>query len=104
MVGSHHYQNSSKAPTFPKIDSCETLCFQYDPETKRQITEWQSVTHINQKNIVFSRILNQNNASFVIFMTSNKSIARKEFVHRDYTITNEYYLNILERLWWKSFE
>lgn len=73
----------------------ETWCFQYDPKTKRQSSEWKTKNSPQAKKLrkVPSKI-----KTMLITFFDSKGIIHKEFVPPGQTITGEYYLNVLKRL------
>ncbi|XP_025268578.1 histone-lysine N-methyltransferase SETMAR-like [Camponotus floridanus] len=73
----------------------ETLCFQYDPETKRQSAEWRSKHSPQAKKT--RKVPSKIKAMPIAFFDS-KGIIHKEFVPPGQTVTGDYYLEVLKRL------
>lgn len=78
------------------ITGDETWCFKYDPETKRQTAQWKSKGEPKPKKL---RLQKSKIKTMLITFYDSKGIVHKEFVPEGQTITGEYYLEVLHRLW-----
>jgi hypothetical protein len=66
----------------------ETWCFAYDPETKRQSSEWVDETSPRPKKLKFQRFRIKN--MLIIFFDS-PGVVHKEFVPEGKTVNAEFY-------------
>jgi len=73
----------------------ETWCFSYDPETKRQSSEWVGETSPRPKKLKFERSRIKN--MLIIFFDSQGAV-HKEFVLKGKTVNAESYKRIMDRL------
>ena len=75
------------------ITGDETWCFAYDPETKRQSSEWVGETSPRPKKLKFltSRI----KTMFIIFFDSQSEV-HKEFVPEGRTVNAEFYKGVMD--------
>jgi len=73
----------------------ETWCFPYDPETKRQSSEWVGETSPRPKKLKFqgSRI-----KSMLINFFDFEGVVHKEFVTEGKTVNAEFYKGVIYRL------
>jgi len=70
----------------------ETWCFAYDPETKRQSSEWGGETSPQPKSLKFQRSCIKN--MLIIFFTS-QGIVNREFVPEGKTVNAEFYKGVM---------
>lgn len=73
----------------------ETWCFQYDPETKRQSSEWKGPHEPKPKK---SRQEKSKIKSMLICFYDSKGIVHKEFVPEGQTVNAVFYVSVLKRL------
>jgi len=73
----------------------ETLCFHYDPTTKRQSAEWKSPTSSNSKKV---RLQKSKVKKMLVCFYDSKGIIHHEFVPERQTVTGSFYLSVLECL------
>lgn len=73
----------------------ETWCFQYNPESKRQSSEWKHPTEPNPKK---TRQEKSKIKSMLICFYDSKGIVHKEFVPTGQTVTAVFYLGVMKRL------
>jgi hypothetical protein len=78
------------------ITSDETWCFQYDPETKRQSTQWKTKNSPRPKKARMFR--SQVKITLVCFF-DHKGIVHCEFIAQGQTVNQPCYLEVLTRLW-----
>ena len=74
----------------------ETWCFAYDPETKRQISEWFGETSPRPKKLKFSRSLNK--TMLIIFFRLSRRSAKRNSYRREKTVNAEIYKAVMGRL------
>lgn len=88
---------SENDPNFLKsiVTGDETWCFQYDPETKRQSSEWLSKGEPRPKKV---RQEKSKIKTMLICFYDSEGIVHKEFVPTGQTVNKEYYLEVLKRL------
>jgi len=77
------------------ITGDETWCFAYDPETKRQSSEWLGETSLRPQKRKFQRSRIKN--VLIIFFDS-QGIVHKKFVQQGKTVNAEFYKGIMDRL------
>lgn len=77
------------------ITGDETWCFEYDPETKRQSTEWHTKNSPRPKKAKMnkSRI-----KSMLICFFDRRGVVHREFVPPGQTMNATFYVNVLDRL------
>ena len=73
----------------------ETWCFAYDPETKRQSSEWVGETSRWLKKLKFQR--SRIKTMFIIFFDS-QDVVHKEFMPEGKTVNAEFYKEVMDRL------
>ena len=73
----------------------ETWCFAYDPETKRQSSEWVGETSRWLKKLKFQR--SRIKTMFIIFFDS-QDVVHKEFMPEGKTVNAEFYKGVLDRV------
>jgi len=73
----------------------ETWCFDHDPETKRQCSEWVSETSLRLKKLKFQR--SRIKTMLIIFFGS-QSVVHEEFVPEGKTVNAEFYKGVTDRL------
>jgi histone-lysine N-methyltransferase SETMAR len=73
------------------ITEGETWCSAYDPETKRQSSEWVGETCLRPKKLKFQR--SRIKTMLIIFFDS-KSVVHKEFVSEGKTVNVEFYIGV----------
>ena len=76
------------------ITGDETWCFAYDPEAKRQSSDWVGETSPRLKKPKFRRL--RIKIVLIIFFDS-KGIAHKEFVPEGKTVNAEFYKGVMDR-------
>jgi len=72
------------------ITGDETWCFAYDPETKRQSSEWVGDTSPQPKKLKFQTML------LIIF--DSQGIVHEEFVPEGKTVNAEFYKGVMDCL------
>jgi hypothetical protein len=77
------------------VTSDETWCFQYDPQTKRQSTEWRLPRSPRHNKF---RLQKSNNKMMLVTFFDSQGIVHKEFVPPGQTVNKEYYVAALSRL------
>ena len=70
-------------------------CFAYEPETKRQSSEWVGETSPRPKNLKFQK--SHINIMLIILFDSQEGV-NKEFVSERKTLNAEFYKGIMDRL------
>jgi len=84
------------AETFGRvITGDETWCFQYDPETKRQSTQWKTQNSPRPKKARMSR--SQVKTMLVCFF-DHKGVVHYEFIAQGQMVNQQCYLEVLTRL------
>ncbi|XP_033229673.1 protein GVQW3-like [Belonocnema kinseyi] len=73
----------------------ESWMFEYDPETKRQSSEWHNQTSPRQKKARMSK--NRIKAMLIVFFNV-RSVVHFEFIPEGTTVTAKVYLEVLKRL------
>lgn len=73
----------------------ESWCYQYDPETKRQSTEWRSPSSPKQKKFRFQK--SKIKVMLIAFFDS-EGLIHHEFVPPGTTVTGQFYAEVLARL------
>jgi hypothetical protein len=73
----------------------ETWCFAYDPETKRQSSEWVGETSPPTKKLKFQR--SRIKTMLIIFFDS-QGVVHKEFVPEGKRVNAEFYKGVMDRL------
>jgi len=77
------------------ITGDETWVYGYDPETKRQSTEWRGQGEPRHKK---SRIFKSKNKVMLVTFLDNKGIVHHEYIPEGTTVNKEVYLAILRNL------
>jgi hypothetical protein len=77
------------------ITGDETWCFAYDPETKRQSSEWVAETPLQPKKLKFqtSRI-----KTMLIIFFDSRGLVHKEFLPEGNTVNEALYKGVMDRL------
>ena len=73
----------------------ESWCFAYDPETKRQSSEWAGEHFPRPKKLRFQK---SKVKTILILFFDSQGIVHKEFVQEGCTVGAEYYEGVLDRL------
>jgi histone-lysine N-methyltransferase SETMAR len=82
--------------TFNKIImGDETWCFVYDPETKRQSSEWVGETFTRPRKLKFQR---SRMKTVLIIFSDSQGVVHKEFVLEGKTVNVEFYKGAMDRL------
>ncbi|CAK9820098.1 Mariner Mos1 transposase [Anthophora quadrimaculata] len=87
----------------PDFMSCivtgdETWCFQYEPLTKRQSSEWKHPESPRPKKL---RMQKSRVKTLLTVFIDSKGIIHKEFTPEGQMVNADYYLGVLSRLWAK---
>jgi len=77
------------------ITGDEIWCFAYDPNTKRQSSEWVSETAPQPRVVKFQR--SHTKTTLIIFFDS-QGVAHKEFVSQGKTANAEFYKGVMDHL------
>jgi hypothetical protein len=77
------------------ITGDETRCFAYDPETKRQSSEWIGETYPRPKKLTFQR---SRIKTMLINFFGSQGAVHKEFVPERKTVNTESYKGVMDRL------
>jgi len=77
------------------ITGDETWAFEYDPETKRQSSEWHTSESPRPKK---ARMRKSKVKTMLIVFFDAKGVVHKEFVPQEQTINATYYVEVLDRL------
>ena len=77
------------------ITGDESWVYGYDPETKRQSSQWKSPTSPSPKK---ARQVKSNLRSIIITFFDIKGIVHKEFVPTGQTVNSGFYCEVLQRL------
>jgi len=72
----------------------ETWCFAYDPETKRQSSEWVGETSPLPKKQKFQR---SHIKTMLINFFGSQGIVHKEFIPEGKTVNTEFYKGVIDR-------
>ena len=72
-----------------------TWCFAYDPETKRQSSEWVGVTYPRPKKLKIQR--SRIKTMLIVFFDS-QGVVHKVFVPEGKTVNAEFYKGVMDRL------
>lgn len=85
----------------PDFMSCivtgdETWCFQYEPLTKRQSSEWKSPESPRPKKL---RMQKSRVKTLLTVFFDSKGIIHKEFAPEGQMVNADYYVGVLNRLW-----
>ena len=99
-IKSHLAKTLSQWPMQTKIineiiTGDETWCFAYDPETKRQSSEWVGEKSPRPKELKFQR--SRIKIMLIIFFDS-RGVVNKEFVPKGKRVNAEFYKGIMDRL------
>jgi histone-lysine N-methyltransferase SETMAR len=78
------------------ITGDETPCFAYDPETKRQSSEWIGETSPGPKKLKFQKSCIK--TMLIILFFDSQSVVHKEFVPEGRTRNAEFYIGVMDRL------
>ena len=78
------------------ITGDETWCFAYDPETKRQSSEWVGETTPQPEKLKFQR--SRIKAILITFFFDSQGVVHKEFVQEGKTVNAEFYNGVMDRL------
>ena len=72
----------------------ETYVYEYDPESKRQSSEWHTASSpkLKKTHMTKSRV------KCMLIVFSGKGVIHKEFVPRGQTVTGDFYAGVLSRL------
>jgi len=73
----------------------ETWCFAYDPETKRQSSEWIGEISPRPKKLKFQKY---HIKSMLIIIFNSQGVQHKEFVPDGRTVNAEFYKGVMDRL------
>jgi len=73
----------------------ESWCFAYDPETKRQSSEWVGEHSPRPKKLRFQK---SKVKTMLILFFDSQGIVHKQFVQEGCTVNAEYYIGVLYRL------
>jgi len=76
------------------ITGDETRCFAYDPEIKRQSSEWVGETSPRPKELKFQRSRIKN---LLIIFIDSRGVVHKEFVPEGKTVNAEFYKGAMDR-------
>jgi len=77
------------------ITGVETRCFAYDPEKKRESSEWVGETFPRPKEVKFQKSCNK--TRLIIFFAS-QGVVHKEFIPEGKTLNAEFYKGVMDRL------
>ena len=77
------------------ITGDESWCFAYDPETKRQSSEWVGEPSPRPKKLRFQK---SGVKTMLIVFFDSQGIVHKEFVQEGCTVSAEYYKDVSDRL------
>jgi hypothetical protein len=77
------------------ITGDETWCFAYDPETKRQSSEWVGKTFPRPKKLKFQRYRIK---TMLIIFSESQCVVHKEFLPEGKTVNAEFYKQVMDRL------
>jgi len=77
------------------ITGDETWCFAYDPETKRQSSEWEGETSPWPKKLKFQR---SHIKTMLIIFFNSQSVGHKEFVSEGKTVNAKFYKGVKDCL------
>jgi histone-lysine N-methyltransferase SETMAR len=72
----------------------ETWCFAYEPETKRQSSEWVGETALQPKKLKFQRSCIK---TMLIIIFSSQGVVHKEFIPDRKTVNTEFYKGVMDR-------
>jgi hypothetical protein len=72
-----------------------TWCFAYDPETKRQISEWIGEISPRPKKLKFQR--SRSKTMLIIFFDS-RGVVQKDFLPEGKTVSAEFYKGVMDHL------
>jgi hypothetical protein len=77
------------------ITGNENWCFAYDPETKRQSSDWVGETSLRPKKVKFQRYRIK---SILIIFFDSQGVVHEEFVPEGKTVNAEFYKGVMDRL------
>jgi hypothetical protein len=77
------------------ITGDETWCFAYDPETKRQSSEWVGEPSLWLKKLKLQR---SHVKTMLIIFFDFQGVVRKEFVPKGKTVHAEFYKRVMDSL------
>jgi hypothetical protein len=77
------------------ITGDETWCFDYDPETKQESSEWVGETSPPPKELKFQRFRIK---TILIIFSDSQGVVHKEFVPEGKTVNAEFYKGVTDRL------
>ena len=97
LIASELLERVQSEPDFLNnvITGDETWVFQYDPETKRQSSEWHTAGSPKPKK---ARMSKSKVKTMLIVFFDAKGIVHKEFVPQGQTVNAAYYVDVLEKL------
>jgi len=78
------------------ITGDETWCFVYDPETRRQRSEWVGETSPRPKKLKLQRSCIK--TMLINFFSDSQGVLHKEFVPEGKTVNEEFYKYVMDRL------
>ena len=89
--------SADRDPQFLKkiVTGDETWCFLYDPQTKRQSSEWKSLNSPRSKKFKLDR--SKGKVMLEVFF-DYRGIVHFEFIPEGRTVNKELYVNVLKRL------
>jgi hypothetical protein len=79
------------------ITGDETWLFAYDPETKRESSEWVGETFPRPKKLKFQR---SRIKTMLLFFFDSQGVVHKEFVPKGKTVNAEFYKGVMGRIPW----
>jgi hypothetical protein len=79
------------------ITGDETWCFAFDPETKRESSEWVGETSPRPKKLEFQR---SRIKTMLIIVFDSQGVVHKELIPERKTVNAEFYKGVLDRLLW----
>jgi hypothetical protein len=73
----------------------ETWCFAYDPETKRQSSEWVGETSPRPKKLIIPKVPHQDHVDNFF---DSQDVVHEEFVPEGKKVNAEFYKRVMDRL------